>query len=317
MLDKMINPEEPKARELALRVLGDEAKSHGIWRFIRIKIEDNPKFADQLNLFAIASNGDVIVRDSYVCASGYKISERYWRFPRNPDHNHYYTFNTSRFPEVNLHRIVAHTFLPEWDSNLAVNHIDGVKTNNNVANLEMCTIAENNSHFREAECFAEVRKQHDINCTRHFIGSHHSEEVKQKISESNKGHHKSEESKQAHSQFMKKYYETNKAPSSVSIKCIETGECFDTIAECCSRFSVSFATLTSHINNPDKPSKKLIGYHFEYKGQRKSKQASAKMSAIHQNRIWVSNLATQDMKLIYASDLDKYITSGYIRGKLK
>lgn len=317
MSNKMIKAEESKAKELALKILGDEANSHGLWRFIRIKLEDNPKYANQLGLFAIASHGDIIVRDSYICASGYRISEKYWRFPIDSSHNHYYTFNTSQFPEVNLHRIVAHTFLSDWDDNLVVNHIDGIKTNNNVTNLEMCTLAENTAHFRTSECFAKVRNQHDINCTRHFIGTHHSEEVRKKISESNKGHTKSTELRQTHSLFMKKYYESNKVPSSVSIRCVETGESFPTISECCNRFGVSFVTLTSHINNPDKPSRKLIGYHFEYEGKRKSKQASDKMSAIHQNRMWVSNPTTRDRKQIYVSDLDKYIELGYIKGKIK
>lgn len=317
MSNKIINKEEPKAKELALSILGDEAESHGIWRFIRIKLENNPKYANQLELFAIASHGDVIVRNSYVCASGYIIPAKYWRFPINIKRNSYYTFHTEHFPLVNLHRIVAHTFLPEWNCDLIVNHIDGVKTNNNVDNLEMCTLAENNAHFRTAECFAEVRKQHDINCTKHFIGTHHSDEVRQKISESNKGHFKSEESKRVHSQFMKKYYETNKCPSSVSIRCIETGEQFETIAECCNKFGVSFATLTSHIKNPNKPSRKLIGYHFEYFSERKHKKSTDKMASIHKNRIWISNPSTYDRKLIYASDLNKYINLGYIKGKLQ
>ena len=317
MSNKVINAEEPQARELACKILGSEAESHGTWRFIRMKLEDDPRYSNQLGLFAIASHGDIVIRDSYTCASGYKISEKYWRFPLNPTQDSYYTFSTSIFPEVNLHRIVAHTFLPEWDPDLVVNHIDGVKTNNNIDNLEMCTLAENTAHFRNAECFAEIRKQHDINCTKHFIGTHHSEEVRLKISESNKGHFKSMEFKQNHSKFMKAYYENNNCPSCVSIKCIETGESFSTIDECCKQFGVSFATLTSHISNPDKPSKKLVGYHFEYLGRRKSKQASDKMAMIHKDRIWVSNPITHDRKLIYLSDMDKYTTLGYIRGKIK
>lgn len=317
MSNKVIREEETRARELAFRVLGDEAEYHGIWRFIRIKIEDDPKYSNQLELFAIASHGDIIVRDSYVCSSGYEISEKCWRFPVDPIRDTYYTFNTSLFPLVNLHRIVAHTFLIAWNSDLVVNHIDGVKTNNNVNNLEMCTLAENNVHFRTSECFAEARKQHDINCTRHFIGTHHSEEVKQKISQSNKGRPKSEESKQNHSEFMKSYYKNNRCPSCVSIRCIETGESFNTIEECCKQFDVSFATLTSHISNPDKPSKKLAGYHFEYAGERKSKQSSNKLSMIHKGRIWISNPSTHTRKLIYNSDLDEYLTLGYIKGKIK
>lgn len=314
---KMINEEEPKAKELALRILGSEAESHGIWRFIRYKLEDEPKYINQLGLFAIASHGDVIVRDSYVCASGYTITEKYWEFPINHQRNSYYTFNTQHFPLVNLHRIVAHTFLSDWDSTLVVNHIDGVKTNNNVDNLEMCTTADNVAHFRNASCFADIRKQHDVNCVKHLIGIPRSDEVKRKLSEANKGKHKTEESKKAHSQFMKNYYKTNKNPASVGVRCIETNEHFDTILDCCNRFGVSFITLTSHIDNPDKPSRKLAGYHFEYTGKRQSKQSTDKLSASHTGRIWMSNLSTHDRRLISASELDKYIALGYTKGKIK
>lgn len=43
-----------------------------------------------------------------------------------------------------IHRIVADAFLPKV--NITINHIDGVKTNNNVNNLEWCSYSENNIH---------------------------------------------------------------------------------------------------------------------------------------------------------------------------
>ena len=46
-----------------------------------------------------------------------------------------------------VHRLVAETFLYNWDSNLEVNHIDGNKLNNNVTNLEMCTRQDNIKHM--------------------------------------------------------------------------------------------------------------------------------------------------------------------------
>ena len=36
-----------------------------------------------------------------------------------------------------IHRLVAEEFLPEWDINMQVNHIDGDKANNAASNLEM------------------------------------------------------------------------------------------------------------------------------------------------------------------------------------
>ena len=38
-----------------------------------------------------------------------------------------------------VHRLVAETFLPDYDNNLTVDHINGVKTDNNIDNLRMAT----------------------------------------------------------------------------------------------------------------------------------------------------------------------------------
>lgn len=45
-----------------------------------------------------------------------------------------------------VHRLVAEAFLPEYSSELEVNHIDGNKTNNDVNNLEMVSRIANVRH---------------------------------------------------------------------------------------------------------------------------------------------------------------------------
>lgn len=57
--------------------------------------------------------------------------------------------NCGKTKKAKVHRLVAEAFIPSIAGKTHVNHINGIKTDNCVENLEWCDIAENNRHAYE------------------------------------------------------------------------------------------------------------------------------------------------------------------------
>ncbi len=69
------------------------------------------------------------------------------------------TNNEGKLSNLLAHRIVAEYFLSDFDKDLQVDHLDGVKSNNNVDNLECITAKENHRRWRESDRFKKSRGQ--------------------------------------------------------------------------------------------------------------------------------------------------------------
>lgn len=62
----------------------------------------------------------------------------------------YYRFTAKPRVHLSVHRVVAMAFLPMIDGLDTVNHINGIKTDNRVENLEWCTKSYNHKHAWES-----------------------------------------------------------------------------------------------------------------------------------------------------------------------
>ncbi len=85
--------------------------------------------------------------DKYIVYENGEIySKKYKRFLNTRINHNGYTYVKLNYKQIRLHRLIALLFIDNLLNKKCVNHINGIKSDNYVSNLEWCTHSENNKH---------------------------------------------------------------------------------------------------------------------------------------------------------------------------
>lgn len=101
----------------------------------------------------VSNKGDIYTTDkNKIRSNGRKDNRKGKKLKPATDKNGYLRItlsNNDKRKSYCVHRLVARAFLDNYDNKLQVNHINGIKNDNRIENLEMVSLQQNIKHSIE------------------------------------------------------------------------------------------------------------------------------------------------------------------------